>query len=246
MKKVIIALFLFIILIIGYMWFGYANIYNRIGAGGLKMADTQYTYELNSLNSREIKYSALGDSLTAGVGADNYNESYPYILASEFSKENKVVLKDFSLLGARTEDLITKNLLKNAVSGKPNIVTLLVGVNDVRENINDDIFKSNYEYIVNELISGTKADIYLINIPFIGSNTFYLPPYNMYFKNKTIKFNNIIKEIATKYNLIYIDIANPTEQIFKKDSFYYSVDSFHPSKEGYKILAKIIYDNINY
>lgn len=245
MKKVIIALFLFVILIFIYMWFGYANIYNRIGAGGLKMVDTQYVYELNSLNSREIKYSALGDSLTAGVGTDSYSESYPYILASEFSKDNKVVFKDFSLLGARTEDLINKNLLKNAASEKLDIVTLLIGVNDVRENINDDIFRNNYEYIVTELI-GTKADIYLINIPFIGSNTFYLPPYSTYFKNKTIRFNNIIKEVAIKYNLTYIDIANPTEQIFKKDSLYYSVDSFHPSKEGYKILAKIIYDNINH
>ena len=136
--------------------------------------------------------------------------------------------------------------MRGSVEDKPDIVTLLIGVNDVRENISEKEFKGNYTYIVNELVKNTNAKIYLISIPFIGSNTLYLPPYNIYFKNRTIEFNNIIKEIAKENNLTYIDIATPTEQIFKKDGLYYSVDSLHPSKEGYKILEQIIYDNINH
>jgi len=246
MKKTIPVILFFAIAIIGYMWFGYANIYNRIKAGGLKVVDSQYVYTFNTTSSQEIKYAALGDSLTAGVGANNYEESYPYLLAEELSRNNKIILKDFSLLGARTEDLIDKELLKMTVEDKPNIVTLLIGVNDVRENISEKEFKNNYAYIVNELINNTDAKIYLISIPFIGSNTLYLPPYDWYFDNKTIKFNNIIKDIASENNLTYIDIATPTEQIFKKDGTYYSIDSFHPNKNGYKILEQLIYNDINH
>jgi lysophospholipase L1-like esterase len=247
MKKFVsIALFLFAIAIIGYMWFGYANIYNRIQAGGLKTVDTQYVYTFNETASQEIKYAALGDSLTAGVGTDNYEDSFAYAIGKKLSINSKVVFKDFSLLGARTEDVIDKNLLAGTIEDKPDIVTLLIGVNDVRENISEKEFEKNYEFIVNELIDGTNAKIYLINIPFIGSNTLYLPPYNWYFQNRTIRFNEIIESIAKEHNLTYIDIATPTKKIFKKDGLYYSVDSFHPSKDGYTILTKIIYDNINH
>jgi lysophospholipase L1-like esterase len=240
-----IIIFVAAIIIIGYMWFAYANIYNRIKAGGLITVDTQYVYTLSASNSQKIKYAAMGDSLTAGVGTDTYEESYPYALAQRLTMGGEVILKDFSYLGARTEDLIDKNLLKGVIEDSPDIITVLIGVNDVRENISEEEFKSNYENIVNELADGTNAKIYLISIPFIGSNTLYLPPYNFYFKNKTVRFNSIIKDIATEHNLGYIDIANPTEEIFKTDGQYYSIDSFHPSKEGYWIFAGIMYDNIN-
>jgi len=246
MKKALHIILFIMIVVIGYLWFGYANIYNRIRAGGLKTVDTQYVYNLNNESSTEIKYDALGDSLTAGVGTDNYEESYPYLLSKDLSKDNKIVLKDFSFLGARTEDLIKKGLLEGVVEDKPDIVTLLIGVNDVRENISEKEFETNYRYIVSELIKNTKAKVYLINIPFIGSNTLYLPPYNWYFKNRTVEFNRIIRNIASENNLTYINIASPTKQMFEKDGFYYCVDSFHPSKEGYKILEQIIYDNINH
>lgn len=245
MKKGFYITLFFIIAIIGYFWFGYANIYNRIRAGGLKTVDTQYIYTFN-MGSQEIKYAALGDSLTAGVGTDNYEESYPYLLSKDLSKDNSIILKDFSLLGARTEDVIDKGLLEGVIEDKPDIITLLVGVNDVRENISEKEFESNYTYIINELVKNTNAKIYLINIPFIGSNTLYLPPYNWYFTDKTVKFNRIIRKIASDNHLTYINIASPTKQMFEKDGSYYSVDSLHPSKEGYKILEQIIYHGINH
>jgi len=245
MKKIVAITLILIAAIVLYMWFGYANIYNRIRAGGLKETDNTYTYVFNEVSPNVIKYAALGDSLTAGVGVDNYNQSYPYIISEEMAEENKVILGDYSLLGARTEDLISKNLLSGAVKDSPDMVTVLIGVNDVRENISEKEFKKNYEYIVNELVDNTVAKIYLINIPFIGSDTLYLPPYNYYFKDKTFKFNNIIKSIAEEHNLDYIDIATPTKEIFRKDGIYYSVDSLHPSAEGYKFIAEIIYDGIN-
>lgn len=244
-KSYCLFLVLFFVAVIGYLWFGYANIYNRIGAGNLKTVDEQYIYTFNINASQELKYAALGDSLTAGIGTDSYEESFPYLIGKELSDNKKVILKDFSLLGARTEDLIKKNLLLSTIEDKPDVVMLLIGVNDVRENISEEEFKKNYEYIVNELIDNTEAKIYLISIPLIGSNTLYLPPYDWYFKNKTIKFNKIIKDIAIEHSIAYIDITSPTEQIFKKDGMYYSADSFHPSKEGYKILTKIIYDGIS-
>lgn len=245
-KDWLIILSLAVIIIIGYMWFAYANVYNRISGGGLNVVDTQYIYDINQMGGQKIKYAAVGDSLTAGVGATTYENSYPYLLAKDMARNDKeVILQNYSLLGARAEDVINK-LLDLVIVGKPDIVTVLVGANDVRERTSEDDFKNNYAYIVNSLMEKTNARIYLISIPFIGSNTVYLPPYNVYFRQRTTTFNKIIKEIAREKNLKYIDIATPTENIFKKDGPHYSVDSFHPSDVGYKILTQEIYGNIDY
>ncbi|MFA5087384.1 MAG: SGNH/GDSL hydrolase family protein [Candidatus Paceibacterota bacterium] len=245
-KDWLIILILAGIIIIGYMWFAYANVYNRISAGGLNIVDNQYIYDINQMGTQKIKYAALGDSLTAGVGASSYENSYPYLLAKDMAKNNnEVILQDYSLLGARAEDVIG-NLLDPVISGKPDIVTVLIGVNDVRERTGEDDFKNKYEYIVDSLLKQTNANVYLISLPFIGSSTVYLPPYDAYFRQRTIVFNKIIKEIAREKNLKYIDIATPTENIFKKDGPHYSVDSFHPSDEGYKILTQEIYGNVDY
>ena len=247
MKKVyIIILFLILILAIsGYVWFGYATVYNRISDGGLSVVDNQYVYTINPMGEQKIKYAALGDSLTAGVGATKYENSYPYLLAQKMTEQNKkVVLSDFSLLGARAEDVI-HDLLGLAINETPDVVTVLIGVNDVREKTSEQDFKNNYQQIVNGLVNQTEAKIYLISIPFIGSNTVYLPGYDVYFRQRTVAFNQIIQEIALAQNIKYIDIATPTEKVFKTDGPHYSVDSFHPSDSGYNIIMQQIYDRFD-
>jgi lysophospholipase L1-like esterase len=246
-KSFLIAIILLAVFGAGlYFYLAYANIYNKIHSGGLVMPDAQYYYMFNPELSNKIKYAAIGDSLTAGVGVIDYKDSYPYEIAQKLADSNKnVELADFSLLGARAEDVV-RELLNPAINNQPSLVTLLVGVNDVRERTDDISFKKNYEYIVSELSSKTSAKINLISIPLIGSDKLYLPPYRDYFKERTRALNKIIKNIAAEHKLNYIDITTPTEKIFEHDGAYYSVDSFHPSAEGYKVLTQIIYDHLDY
>lgn len=246
-KNFLIAIILLAIFATGlYFYFAYANIYNKIHSGGLDMPDKQYYYMFNPNLDNKIKYAAIGDSLTAGVGVTDYKDSYPYEIAQRLSDNNKAVtLEDFSLLGARTEDIV-RELLNPAIKDQPNLITLLIGVNDVRERTSDADFKKNYEYIVDELTSKTSAKINLISIPLIGSDKLYMPPYRDYFKERTNALNKIIKNIATEHKLNYIDITTQTEKIFEHDGPYYSVDSFHPSALGYKTLTQIIYDHLDY
>ncbi len=236
------------VLIISAIYLYVANgfIYYRIGQGNLVLPHRQLSYYMaNNENSTNITYVALGDSLTSGVGADKYEESYPYILATKMSEAgNTITSKNFSAPGAQTKDLIY-SFLNPAIEANPDIVTILIGVNDVHNHIGTDQFKRNYKYIIEKILKETKAKIYLINIPSIGSDTIILPPLNYYFDSETDKYNDVIKELAVKYNLTYIDLNSPTKTLFKTDGTHYSVDSFHPSAYGYKLWANIIYDRLN-
>ncbi len=221
----------------------YAYIYDHIDKMALKSPDKIRTYSVvnNKTASSSLVYAALGDSLTAGVGADNYLDSYPYLLAQYFAgNDYSVTLKDRAVPGAKSRDLLL-GLLPGAIKDNPDIVTVLIGVNDVHSNVSVNDFKENYENILLRLTTETKAKIYVINVPVIGANNLVLPPYNYIFDLRTKRYNAVIEELTKKYNVKYIDLYTPTKDLFSNNGTYYASDFFHPSTQGYKIWADLIY-----
>ena len=230
---------------LAYLFFSYIYIYRSIGAANLAFPDTQHFYKVGSPSATPEKtYVSLGDSLTAGVGVDTYTSSYPYLLAQSLAGKSAIELKNFAWPGAKTKDVIAS--LPAALAQKPDIVTLLVGVNDIHDRkMTAAEFEENYRVILETLTKKTKAKIYIISIPYIGTRALFLPPFNYYFNYETTKFNDIIRRLAGEYKLPYIDIATPTRSLFSSDATLYSIDSFHPSAAGYKLWSDILYADIN-
>lgn len=245
MKKALLVILVFVAIIWIYLNRSYACIFNPISDADLKSPDRMSVYLINGdmPKDKNLVYVALGDSLTAGIGTDNYEQSFPYLLAEKLAGDNtKITLKDRAFPGFETKD-ISDNLIALTALDNPDIITLFIGVNDVRSNVSEEKFRDNYERILSDLSGRTNAKIYAINIPFLDKLIF--PPYNYYFDFRTEKFNKIIKELAQKYNTGYIDLYTQTLAEFKKLNSYYSPDSFHPSAKGYAFWAQIIYDGIN-
>jgi lysophospholipase L1-like esterase len=221
-------------------------IYAKIGRVSLKNPDIAHQYTIGKGGSSDsgLVYTAIGDSLTAGVGVVNYAESYPYLLAQKMvGPHRQLDLRVQAYPGARTSDVI-KNLLAPAIDNNPDVVTVLLGVNDIHGFVSKTEFAKNYQEILLQLKTKTKAKIYAVSIPYIGADTLLLPPYNFYFKHQTIEYNKIIKKLAQTDNIEYIDLFTPTEKMFK-DSASCSADLFHPSAKGYEIWAEVIYAYFN-
>lgn len=240
-------IFLLIIAAI-YLNRAYSYIYHKIDDAALLSPDHTRTHLVvnNETASSSLVYVALGDSLTAGVGASKYEESFPYLLAQYFAGNDRaIVLENRAVSGAKSSDLL-QGLLPGAIKDDPDIVTLLIGVNDLHGQVSLAQFKDNYDKIVKRLVTETKAKIYLINLPLIGSNQLLLPPYKDLFSRQTRQYNQIIFEIAKKYSVSYIDLYLPTEELLRNSGSHYASDFFHPSAEGYKIWADLIYADLNY
>lgn len=245
-KKLLKRCVLVIAVLVLYLYLANYYIYYRIGKTGLKPSDQQFTYDLEAEPPAPdpLTFVVLGDSLTAGTGVEEYADSYPYIVAQKLSDTGGIILKDFSVPGARTSQLID-GLLAPAIATNPDIVTVLIGTNDIHGRVSAASFEENYRYIIESLQSKTHARIYLVSIPFTGSDQLLFPPFDYYFHLETISFNKIIYNLSQTYGVGYIDIATPTEQNFAKAGIYYAADSFHPSAAGYKLWAQIIYDHIH-
>jgi len=245
-KKIIITGVAVFFLLVVYLFAAHHYIYKRISDAGLKSSDTNGEYIIRSSvnNETSLRYTALGDSLTAGVGVLKYEESFPYQLAQKMSGNNSnIILRDRAYPGAKTSDLI-RDLLTTAINDRPDIITLLIGVNDIHGNVSKKEFAKNYAEILRRLKAETKAKIFVISIPYIGTDKLFLPPYDSYFKQETIEYNKIIKELAQVNNVEYVDLYTPTENMFKNTALC-SIDLFHPSAEGYSLWSEIIYANFN-
>lgn len=244
MKKLLVIIILLVLAIGLYLYLANTYTYYLFNRIGLKSPAVQNSYILNgAVSGVNLNYVALGDSLTSGMGLNKYEESFAYLLAKDLSENGRVTLQNFSYPGYRTDDLI-KNLLEPAIAAEPQLITLLIGTNDVHGFYGLEKFKKNYQYILERLSQATKAKIYAISLPFIGADIFF-PPNNYYFNRQTAEFNKIIKELAAVYGAKYIDIAEPTKAMFAANGLYYAADAFHPSAVGQALWAQIIYADIN-
>jgi lysophospholipase L1-like esterase len=229
-----------------YLNRAYARIYSTIDQAHLLAPDKLGTYVIgDNKSSTSLTYVALGDSLTAGVGTTKYQESYPYLLTQKLAgNQTKLTLINLALPGFKTKDIIN-NSLKTTIADNPDIITLLIGVNDIHGNISKIAFQKNYQQILQELTTKTTAKIYVIGLPQIGSNQLLWFPYNYYFRWQIKNFNQVIKQLAIQYKLIYVNLDTPTAQVLKNNGPAYSIDSFHLSAFGYESWAQIIYANFN-
>lgn len=244
-KKLLI--FFGVILFLGfYLYIAHFLIYYRLGHSTVRYLDRQALYEIGGTQGdvASLVYIALGDSFSSGQGAKSYEESFPYLLAVDLAKDKKtkVILQNFSVPGVRSAQVVSGQL-EQAISAKADIITLLIGTNDVHGGIDKEVFRKNYIKILDDLVQKTSAKIYIIGLPDAGRDGLLWPPYNYYFKYQTTEYNKIIKGLASDYDLTYIDLENSLQSKVQDEDAYYSPDSFHPSAEGYQLWAQIIYDS---
>lgn len=220
-------IWLIILLIIGvYLIVGFTSFYSFIGLKNLRPPAHSQSTIING-GSSLVKYVALGDSLSDGVGVSKYSDSFPYILAEKLAGGKSIELINLAHAGDTTEEAVN-NQLARAVAAKPAIVTILVGVNDIHQRTRDGNFEKNYTKIVRAMHE-TGAKVYCLSLPYLGSEKIVLFPYNFILDWRTKQLNEIIKKIADQEGCRYVDLYNA-----KKSKNFYADDLFHPSADGYK------------
>jgi lysophospholipase L1-like esterase len=241
MKKTKMIIIVIIILAAAgiYLNRSYSHIYSKFN----KLSKPQSFEQVMEIKNNTIKYVALGDSLTYGMGAQNQAESFPYLLAGKLSSSTTTVEAVNLAMPGETSAGLLRDQIAEAVKQNPQMITLLIGINDIHNRVTKDAYQKNLSAIVKTLQEKTLAKIYLINLPDLGTKTLILPPYNLYFDVRTKEFNEIISNVAKEYGIAVIDIYQ-SKTIFKHDKLYYSADQFHPSAKGYELWTNLIYDQL--
>lgn len=226
----------------------YASIYERMREKALTNPNTLEEHFIHAAPGTvdKVRYVAIGDSLTAGVGATSSEDSFPHKLGEAIARSGRSVeLMNLGVPAASTQNLIDSQLQK-AVSADPDLVTVLIGTNDMQNLVSRKTFESNVERIADQLKSKTRARIILINLPYLGTDDLITWPFNWIYRFRITEFNNILKKIAESKGLSFIDLNKATKDQSARRSDYYSIDEFHPSAKGYKQWSEVIYTQANF
>jgi lysophospholipase L1-like esterase len=190
-----------------------------------------------------LKYIALGDSYTICTGTDSSAEHWPDILSKHLTEAGIAteLVANPSKNGFSTQNLIDYEL-PVLEKESPDLVTVLIGVNDWVREVDADTYKKNLICILDAVQKklSNKDHLVLITIPDFGVT----PQGALYSNGRDISrgiaaFNEIIKAEAKKRNLKCVDIY-PLSKQMKDSKDLVAEDGLHPSAKEYALWEKMI------
>ena len=195
-------------------------------------------------NERErIRYAVIGDSYSSGEGATP-KESWPALLNQHLNAQGLPIdlASNPSVTGWTTKDAIDRELPK-FVNSNPNFATLLIGVNDWVQGVDETTFRNRFGYLVDQMLAvlPNKKRLLVVTIPDFGVT----PTGPKYARGRNIhegilRFNQIVTEEARKRGLEVVDIF-PISKKMGQDKSLVAKDGLHPSAKAYAEWEKIIF-----
>jgi len=192
-----------------------------------------------------MKILFQGDSITdAGRDRNDYHNlgnGYPKY-AAEFIKnaypDVEFEFVDLGISGNQTKDLVER-LEKDFVEIQPDIVSIMIGINDVwhhaaqKDWIENDVFEARYRTVLEALKTKTKAKIMIIE-PFL------VPIEDkLFFREDLDPKIQVVRKLAREY----ADVFMPTDGLLASaylgnDPLAFAADGVHPTAFGAEFLGK--------
>ena len=182
-----------------------------------------------------IRYVAIGASDTVGVGAsDPATGSWPARVAQLLPPGSAFVNVGVSgsiALQARTAQL------PGAIAQRPTVVSIWLAVNDMNATIEPASFANDLGAIVDSLVSGTAAKIFVGNVPDLRPVPAYKDSDKVALFKLINAYNAAIAAIAAKYpgRVVAVDLFTGSADLVS--TITVSGDGFHPSDAGYQLIA---------
>ena len=158
-----------------------------------------------------LRHLALGDSYTIGTGATSESHNYPSILAARVSDATgaSVGLTNPAVNGFTTQDLIDHEL--GFVSQvKPDLATILIGVNDIVQGRSAGVYIRSVAVIYDAvaalaLPAGRVVAISIPNWSVVPAAAGFGDPGRL--RRATDEFNGLARRAAENRGLGWVDIT---------------------------------------
>ena len=183
-----------------------------------------------------IKYVAIGASDSVGVGAsDPAKGSWPAIIASRLPPGSPPYT-NLGVSGSLTLQAVSQQL-PGAIAQRPNVISVWLAVNDLNATVEPASFAESLRQIVDGLVQKTTATIFVGNVPDLRA----VPVYAGVDKTRLLAgiqaYNDAIAAIAGRSpdRVKVVDLFTGSAALVSTATV--SQDGFHPSDEGYQLIA---------
>jgi lysophospholipase L1-like esterase len=206
-----------------------------------------------------VIYAAIGASETYGIGAsDRYRQAWPHVFYND-ALPRSAVLYNFGIPGATTAQALHDEV-PAAIAVHPTVVTVWLNVNDLIRGVSAVDYQAQLRQVLHGLRRGGQAQVLVANTPDLGQ----LPAYRACLPNAPAggpaclipdgllptpqavaatvdAYNAAINQAAKQEGATLVDLHLNGVQISQHPEWI-SADGFHPSGQGYEVIAKLFED----
>ncbi len=191
-----------------------------------------------------------GDSITnAGRSRENSIDlgvGYPHLVKAELGFENPLGFEFFNrgISGNRIVDVYAR--IKNDIIGlKPDVMSLLIGVNDVWHELGDipngvdnEKFYKIYSMLIEEIKEALPNIKIIILEPFVLKGEATKDNWD-WFYNEVPKRAAMAKKVAEENGLPFVELQNKFDEAEKKTpADYWLADGVHPTAMGHELIKR--------
>jgi acyl-CoA thioesterase-1 len=183
-----------------------------------------------------VRYVAIGASDTVGVGAtDPTTGSWPARVATLLPPGSAFVNLGVSgSVAVQAKDA----QLPGAIAQRPTVVSIWLAVNDMNATIEPASYRDALGAIVSGLVSRTDAKIFIGNVPDVRGVPAYKDVDKTLLLQQITAYNEVIAGItrAAPGRVFAVDLFTGSAPLVS--TITVSGDGFHPSDEGYRLIAE--------
>jgi lysophospholipase L1-like esterase len=188
-----------------------------------------------------LKVAVLGDSTALGQGTDSVEQSFSFQYIDKYIIPNyeNIQYRNFAVSGVKTQSALESQLPK-LIQFEPDLLFVSIGANDVTGLSGEKVFVEQFTKLA-DTIAKMKIKVVWMSIPDFITSPILLPPLRDYLSMTANKYNKLGKTIVVEQGFYYVDVFDSTRKEFlDKATLYFSIDKFHPSKDGYSLWVREI------
>jgi acyl-CoA thioesterase-1 len=181
-----------------------------------------------------VRYLALGDSLTQGVGApDESTGAFPALLADHWRADGcQVELQNAGISGYTAGQILAEQV-PQIESFQPNIITFQAGGNDIANGIPIEEYRENVKSVLDSA-TGSGARVIVL-----AMNEWFRSPvgvdYGEDLPAQSAAYDAVMIEEASAHGAEFVDLRSLYAE--QADQNQWVEDGLHPTPEAYQAWA---------
>ncbi len=194
---------------------------------------------------KKIKLLFQGDSITDASrnreDPHHLGNGYPKYAAALLAQQHPEIefeFIDLGISGNQTKDLVAR-LQADFIDVNPDIVSLMIGVNDVwhysdTQWLSDAVFEERLERVLKAIKEETRAKLMILE-PFLVPGT-----EKDFFREDLWRKIEIVRKMARKYADVYLPTDGLLQAAFVGDDpLSYAADGVHPTPKGAEFIGTL-------
>jgi lysophospholipase L1-like esterase len=211
-----------------------------------------YSSEVYRPNDKAKVFLFQGDSITDGNRSRNNDwnhvmgHGYAYLIASRLwfdHPKNDLMFYNRGISGNKVDDLVAR-WETDAIDLKPDVISILIGINDVYAIVKNNIPANikQYESDYRRILEQTKEK--LPDTLFVLLEPFFLPLGRVnekpeVWEAETKLRQEITRKISLEFNTLYVPLQKPfIKACDLAPAKYWIWDGIHPMPSGHELIAR--------